>query len=122
MKAQVYMNLRTGKWSVRSKETGRVVNHADQLVLHNARFVVREGGRQRTIKEGQKNVHAFIEGDVTAKDDIDATLTLARMQGQPKARYNPYHYSSFVDDNDNPVKQASKVALSAACKEVRFQA
>lgn len=120
MRVQVYMNLHTGRWSIRSKATGRVVDHADNVLLHNARFRVQEGGRQRVINEGRKNVHAWVEGDLVGQDDFAAEVALESMMDCPAAYYNPYKTSTFVNPDGLPVEAAQVVAMSAPEKTVVF--
>jgi len=60
---QVYRNLhgdRLHTFSIR--QAGRVVAHAEALMLSDARFVVQQLGRERCVRQGRKNVHAWIAG------------------------------------------------------------
>jgi len=41
-----------------------VVAHADTVKLKNIRFVVQQGGYERFLREGRKNVHAFVTGEL----------------------------------------------------------
>lgn len=60
---EVYRNLHRGGYSVR--QNGRVIGHTNELILMDAEFVVQEGGRQRVLRTGVKNVHAWVRGYVT---------------------------------------------------------
>lgn len=64
----VYLNLhKTGFLSVRAAEgpdKGRVVGHVSAIELDGCTFRVSEAGRQRVIRERQKNVHATVRGRV----------------------------------------------------------
>lgn len=88
---QIYRNLNNGMMSIQAKVNGawKVVGHVDYLVLEGVSFVVRESGRQRVIREGQKNVHAFACGVLIAQfqPDLNCPIVLA---------YNPYHSPDFV--------------------------
>jgi hypothetical protein len=67
MLVRVYKNLHRNCYSVQKKyEDGqwRLWGWHDFAVLHDPKFVVREGGRQRVIQTRKKNVHAFIQGDL----------------------------------------------------------
>ena len=70
-RVRVYRNLKYGRkarplYSVVYK--GRVIKRVRRILLSNCRFIVLERGRQRCLKEKQKNVHAFVEGiDVGAR-------------------------------------------------------
>ena len=89
IKVEVYFNLHKRVFSVRSCKTGRVIHHAKDVHINQPQFVVREGGRQRVLRERKKNVHAFVRGYTTRHDDEPELLT--------DVVYNPYKYDSFVD-------------------------
>lgn len=112
-RVQVYRNLNKPGvvYSLRDAKTGRVVGYGSDVLLSNVKFRVRQGGRERVLREQRKNVHAFAEGDLV---EIDSP-SLGRMARQFEAdlgpwqqiRYNPYKYSSFVRAADErPVKEA----------------
>ena len=46
----VYWNLNRRCWSVKDPATGKVVAHADRVVLSDAVFKVSEAGRQRVLR------------------------------------------------------------------------
>ena len=107
MRVEVYWNLHKKCFSVRDCKTGRVVGHTDILWLKNPKFIVRKSGRDRVLREGRKNVHAFVRGDYgTSKEAFwfewrDAT-------------YNPYKYSTFVDrETEKPLDSAKYVMLES---------
>lgn len=85
-RVEVYRNLnrRDGVWySVR--QNGKVVGHTQLLRLRDCYFVVNEAGRQRVLRTGRKNVHAFVLGYVAGKRARRYDL------GHPHhGRYNPY--------------------------------
>lgn len=93
----VYRNLHTNGYSI--KQNNKVVAHAKRLCIKDCKFVVSENGRQRVLKEKQKNVHAFIRGYYTTsgmgtsaiKNDLPVEVT-----------YNPYVTDSFVTKNFTP--------------------
>lgn len=102
MKVEVYWNLHKNCFSVRFK--GRVIRHANSLHLSNAKFVVRESGRQRVLREGRKNVHAFVRGIL--EESYEATCKGERVT------YNPYKFSTFVKaENTNVEVKEAEVAL-----------
>ena len=116
MRVEVYFNLHKKTFSVRSCRTGRVIHHTDKVDIANPEFVVRKAGRERVLREGKKNVHAFVRGDVTFfnlmyRPTLD-TLT-----------YNPYKYASFVDkQTEEPVYKASRAWLTVTDKIPTIQA
>jgi len=90
---------------VRSLATGRVIAHRDAVSLSGAVFRVSEAGRQRVLREGVKNVHAWVAGDIT--NDPDAP------RGSPvSVRYNPRTGPRFVTrDTGEAVLSAALVRL-----------
>lgn len=103
---EVYYNINKsaseGKPWYSLRQKGKVVAHADQLILVDASFHVDERGRQRVLAEKRKNVHAVIRGYIG-----DQTLLLGD-QAQ-RVRYNPYTSDCFHIDGER-VDTASHVA------------
>lgn len=99
MRVAVYWNLHKDCFSIQSRERenyGRVVRHADEVILRNVLPTVRETGRQRVLAEGRKNVHAFLVGE--AVEEIEPT------GGEPvRIRYNPYEMSAFHTEDGREV-------------------
>ena len=62
MRVEVYWNLRKNCYSVRDCSTGRVVEHTNSLWIRRPEFVVRRAGREKVLRDKQKNVHAFVRG------------------------------------------------------------
>lgn len=93
------------------KVPGQRILYASSVKLANARFVVSESGRQRCLREGVRNVHAWIVGE-----------ELSRLTGTPprepigdwcQAVYDPWLGDSFVDLHTlAPVHRASRVVMS----------
>lgn len=111
-RVQVYRNLKFKDrivYSIRDVKSGLVLGHATDILLSNScKFVVREVGRQRVLKEKKKNVHAWIEGSfgiIHAGDDkifSDGT----------QVRYNPYTNSYFeMADCGEPIVEANLVFI-----------
>ena len=117
MQVEIYCNLNNGLWSVRALEgsnKGKVIGHAVSATVIRARFVVRTGGRLRVLREGQKNVHAFVRGELDAVEwssnaratrpleDVGASAAngSAERYDVKHARrvvYSPYRHETFVD-------------------------
>ncbi len=109
MKVEVYFNLHKRLWSVRQCSTGRVVLHTDKVHIRDPKFVVRKSGRERVLREGKKNVHAFVRGELSTHfydfDPVYVDYTLVS--------YNPYKHDTFVDVFDvSPVRTAKRAVLS----------
>ncbi|MBA4172816.1 MAG: hypothetical protein C0511_09230 [Hyphomicrobium sp.] len=107
MRVAVYFNLHRRQFSVKALEgpdKGRVIMHRDFVALTDVTFRVREAGRQRVIREGRKNVHAFVIG--TLGYDAEGWAAPAAI------RYNPYRRGDFVDVLDTPVRAARVARLA----------
>ena len=116
MRVEVYFNLHKKTFSVRSCRTGRVIHHTDKVHIANPEFVVRKAGRERVLREGKKNVHAFVRGDVTF-------FNLMYHPPLDTLTYNPYKYASFVDkQTEEPVYNASRAWLTVTDKIPTIQA
>jgi len=118
MKVEVYFNLHKRVFSVRSCKTGRVVHHTKNVHIRDPQFVVREGGRQRVLRERKKNVHAFVRGYATYFEDgtqaeYNYGLALFERPTLDTIGYNPFKYDSFVKmPDETPVRQAERAWLN----------
>jgi hypothetical protein len=111
MRVEVYFNLHKYTWSVRSARTGRVLLHTDKVHIRNPEFVVRQAGRERVLREGKKNVHAFVRGEATYFDDFDPEYHPNYLD-YTLVMYNPYKFNTFVDVHDTtPVRTAKRAFL-----------
>jgi TPP-dependent indolepyruvate ferredoxin oxidoreductase alpha subunit len=102
MRVAAYYNLHKHTFSLqsRSKENyGKVIEHTDHVILKNVKFVVREAGRKKVLKEKQKNVHAYVVGELTPRVAQSGTESILS--------YNPYLGGSFYE-------KASGEAVSGA--------
>lgn len=84
-KVEVYRNLHNGLLSVRDAKTKKVIGHAHAVQLSNVTLRVSEAGRQRAVREGRRNVHAFAVG--TETDGLTAS-------GE-RVTYNPFRAPHF---------------------------
>ena len=117
MKVRVYYNLNKSVWSIKAMEgtlKGRVVAHAKGVALYDARTIVSQAGRERVLREGRKNVHAYIEGSLQAVQDVqmryeydmgvhhvsDVEQVVSYGRCWEAVRYNPYQVAHFYWDHD----------------------
>jgi len=108
MKVAVYYNLHKHTFSLQSrdKETyGKVIDHTDHVILKNCKFVVRESGRNKVLKEKKKNVHAFVVGEVIESVHCNTN----KMDGVVK--YNPFKAGHFVTEEGDKIDTAEVVVL-----------
>lgn len=107
--ADVYRNLnKRGIWySVR--QGGKVVAHAKTVLLHDVRFIVSEAGRQRVLRTGRRNVHAFVRGFVRYAEIFQDTQ-------KHRAGYNPRKDESFWVDYKSDFREvdAYRMGIRAA--------
>ena len=108
VKVDVYKNLHKNTWSIRSCTAGRVVGHADNIVVKNAKFVVQPAGRKKVLREQRKNVHAFIRGVIEPLPRVTTFETPCDVQ----VKYNPYHADHFYEvETEEVVTEAPIVVL-----------
>jgi len=96
MKQEIYANLNKGGVSVR--EGGKVQFIAGSVIMENVEFVVQRSGFERTIREGQRNVHAFARGTIIAECRSNPTQTeLNQLRANyPRVQYNPFRSDKFT--------------------------
>jgi len=149
MKVEVYFNLHRKVWSVRALEgrnKGRVIVHAERVILRDAKFVVQQAGRDKVVREQRKNIHAFVRGELEAVKGGEATRCVpswmhplleecwtrddgryARQGAEHgrKVTYNPYRENTFVtvgapgDTARTPIHDAPLVTMRARGVDVR---
>ena len=122
MLVDVYFNLRLKLWSVRSRQTRKVIGHYENVILQGCTFRVNQSGRKRVLEERCKNVHAFVSGflrnDLLTSDMFDP-LRMARL-----VSYNPYDVETFCylkdgkPDPSQPIFEARLVTLIAQGRKV----
>ena len=107
----VYRNLKHGRKARRLysvMQNGKVLRTVHRLLLVDVRFVVREGGRQRVLREGRKNVHAFVVGRIASsvygidKNGKNLPVTVV---------YNPHNDAHFYGFG-KPLSGARAVLLN----------
>lgn len=113
-KVFVYYNLHKKCWSIKALEgenKNKVIHHANEVILFDAKPKVSEAGRQRVLKEQSKNVHAGIVGNLFS---IDSKVFKTNDKDFKEITYNPYKYSTFVykDNDDNPFKGSDVVYMA----------
>lgn len=101
---EIYYNINKKVYSIRAKSTP--VSYARLVRVYRPTFVVRTGGRAAVLRDKQKNVHAFVKGEMetlNVKPPID---------GLKKIRYDPYQYGYFYDVHTHePIHEAEYAIL-----------
>lgn len=112
-KVDVYRNLhKPGYFTVKSRERhnyGLKIGEGPTLFIRNPRFVVQKGGRERCIKQGQRNVHAFVRGELDLESGFEEFLLTQGVNSLSvqEVTYNPFKWNSFV------LKTTEKAVFSA---------
>jgi hypothetical protein len=131
MKVFVYRNLHQNCWSVKSKDTQRVIAHADEVQLSGVEFKVSQAGRERVLREKSKNVHAGLVGTLVDFDPIGGKMpsypgavfssdaSAAPGPSDPVSiTYNPYKYSHFVVRASEKAVATADTAILRADRQV----
>jgi hypothetical protein len=127
MKVHIYRNLKTKEpqLSIRCANSHLVLGHCEAVIIAEANFIVQPSGLLRTRATKQRNVHAWVSGQLTYVQDFtpykertidydydlpfEPNKLLQDFRDSATAvhiHYNPYHYESFVDDYGYPVNRA----------------
>ena len=106
MQVYVYYNLHKHAWSIKAlagKSKGLVIGYAKSVYLGNVKPKVSEAGRQRALREQQKNIHAGLVGDLLCvTDDSNLWRDYPYMgsthvtQDTRRVTYDPYVCGHFV--------------------------
>lgn len=108
-RVMVYYNLHKHTFSVKLND--RVILHADYVKLGNVEFRVRQGGKEKVRSEKQKNVHAFVIGDLLDYCEFPCE-NIPNEPTDKVVTYNPYKYDSFVyKDSEEPIYNAKEVDM-----------
>lgn len=131
MRVSVYFNLHRKLFSVRAEEgpaKGLVVAHCTAVNLYGVQFVVNQAGRARVIREGRKNVHAFVRGELvgfvgtvtdagqgSGFDNLVAPMVaenvakFAQRADVCPISYNPHRYETFVSTRGGTIKETRPI-------------
>lgn len=110
---RVYRNLRTGSYSIKDVKLDLVVAHCSGILLANCELVINQSGKNRAIATHQRNVHAFIEGEIVKVygleqfkgRHIETTGSMYDVSNaviaETRVTYNPFSELGFVDLKGN---------------------
>jgi hypothetical protein len=108
----VYWNLHKDCFSIRCRETGRVLYHrTNPFYVRDVSLVVQPAGRERVLREQRKNVHAFVRGVYVPHGD-GAPLErppwslLREPEKCSRVAYNPYKAPFWYFDREGPLSPA----------------
>lgn len=104
---RVYWNYKHRCYSI--FQAGAVRASAKTVRLKDAEFRVREGGRQKMIREQRKIIHAYAIGKLVDFVHPDDKHDIESLDGRG-AFYDPYRFASFVAcDNNEAIDYADLV-------------
>jgi hypothetical protein len=108
-KVMVYYNLHKKTFSV--SYDNKVIMHADYVKLGDVEFRVRKGGRDRVRSEKQKNVHAFVIGNLLEYCEYPCN-DIPNSSSNNIITYNPYKNDSFVyKEGGEPIYTAKEIDM-----------
>lgn len=108
MKVDIYWNLHKNCYSIRHR--GKVVAHADMLMIRDASFVVQPAGNEYVRRTGKKVVHAFVRGHLVAH--ISRRTLRHGLRNGHSITYNPKRDTTFVRrDTLEPVHKSEGLTL-----------
>jgi hypothetical protein len=108
-KVMVYYNLHKKTFSV--SYDNKVIIHADYVKLGDVEFRVRTGGRDRVRSEKQKNVHAFVIGNLLEYCEYPCD-NIPNPPSNNIITYNPYKNETFVyKEGGEPIYAAKEVDM-----------
>jgi len=108
--ADVYRNLLHKKVSIRLK--GKVVAHAEAVIVSAPEFRVQLGKLAHLRRVGQKEVCAYVRGDVEILAQLPAS---ALPEGAQRVCFDPYRHDTFVLADGTPVVAADLFIMTAPC-------
>jgi hypothetical protein len=93
------------------KVPGWAMDYVSATELHSVEFKVHERGRQRVIRDGVRNVHAWVVGDL-AWQEQGRTYHVLDPRRFRKAVYDPWKGGTFVDfETLQPVLGADRALM-----------
>ena len=106
-----------------------VLCHCNYILLLDVKFHVSEKGRQRVLREKQKNVHAGLRGVVCSEERLQLYQTqldiVLELPPEDKVfwkhsliTYDPYKYASFVDVETEEPKVSARIVEMICDEEV----
>jgi hypothetical protein len=108
-KVMVYYNLHKKTFSV--SYDNKVILHADYVKLGDVEFRVRTGGRNKVRTEKQKNVHAFVIGNLLEYCEYPCD-NIPNPPSNNIITYNPYKNETFVyKEGGEPIYTAKEVDM-----------
>lgn len=112
-KVYAFWNLHLNVFSLQAnvkdgeKRRNLVLAHGNNIILTDCKFIVRKSGREKVIRDKQKNIHAFVKGEYkgSAKPYQFGKNELS------EAYYNPYKQDCFTDKKTGEKLEKASIVL-----------
>ena len=91
---RVFRNWKLGCWNL--MQDGRLCATARQVRLVDVEFRVRDSGRERALRDGRRNIHAYAIGRLVAHLHPDAAGELGARHAR-EVFYDPWRCERFTD-------------------------
>lgn len=114
-RVRVYRNLNNGMLSVKdhypdSPTYGKVIAYSNKVLIRSADFKVSEAGHNRVLREGRKNVHAYVEGILSDIDPHSLRGTTAHVSYRTEKAWGPHFREVSLTTPESPF---GKIAMYA---------
>ena len=102
---RIYWNLRKQLFSVKYEE--KVISHEKRIILltplKSQPSYVSQAGRERVLRERQKNVHAYLQSNDIITTNLNEVIQDLGTYGDVlyPIKYNPYKFDSFMVEIEN---------------------
>lgn len=106
---RIHFNLHRRAFSVVDPATRLVIAHVRFAELRNARFRVQPAGRERCVRTGSRQVHAYVIGEPVWLGDDPVSV-----EGWQRIAYNPFRAATFTTEDGTPVHDAIRVRFADA--------
>ena len=114
---KVYKNLHNGLWSIKDAKSGLVLGHTNEVTLYECMYFVGKG-RERVIKEGRKNVHAYVIGKYVCDESVDGKFINNELNKRfETVTYNPYkenHFTTIESQRTKVLKGSTYCTMKAS--------
>lgn len=120
-KVKVYKNLHNGLWSIKDVKTGLVLGHTNEVTLYDCEYKVSQKGRERVLKEKQKNIHAYIVGHYLGSNFyprayLERSGDLKSYEQLETVTYNPYkesHFTTLESERTKVIERSNHCTMNA---------
>lgn len=116
-KVACFWNLHEDVFSVegqtfeRGKRRKLILAHGNAIMLKNVKFTVNERLRQQVLAVKQKNIHAFVKGELQKNFSLAIFKYQDITYGMREAYYNPYKQDCFTDKETGEKLESAEMVI-----------